>query len=66
MVFLSSSHVRRLSLPPVSDMSKTYRISGFKALDGKIAIPLLPRLTYRPTFFHVSKSAISFAPGLCI
>lgn len=66
MVFLSSSHVSRLSLPPVSDMSKTYRISGFKALEGKIAMPLLPRLTYRPTFFHVSKSAISVALGLCL
>lgn len=66
MVFRSSSHVRRLSLPPVSDMSKTYRIPGFKALDGKIAMPLLPRLTYRPTIFHVSKSAISVALGLCL
>ena len=66
MVFRSSSHVRTLSLPPVSDMSKTYRIPGFKALDGKIAMPLLPRLTYRPTFFHVSKSATSVALGLCL
>lgn len=65
-VFLSNSHVRRLSLPPVSDMSKTYRIPGFKALEGKIAMPLLPRLTYRPTIFHVSKSAISVALGLCL
>ena len=37
----SKSHVSFTFFPPVSLMSNTYRIPGFNALDGKMAIPLL-------------------------